>query len=198
MLQIIAILLLLVLVLLIFPISVAFRIERIKAIKGHMVLHWLFGLVRFNIGIPGSIKAIPKHPKKPSKKTKKRRQGDNVRVAIALLKQSTFRRRAFQFIKDILCAVHARDFSLRLRIGLGDPADTGHLWGFLGPVAGVAKNLSSAEILIEPEFIASALEVESQGKFRIIPFQLIALVTAFLFSPTTLQALRLLYRSKAS
>ena len=195
MLQLIEILLVLVLVLLIFPISVAFRIDRIKETKGHMDLHWLFGLVRFKIGIPGPIKAVSRHPQKPRKKTKKRKQDDNVRVAIALLKQPTFRRRAFQFIKNLLRAIHARDFSLRLRIGLNDPADTGHLWGFLGPVAGIAKNLSSAEIIIEPEFIAPALEVESQGKLRIIPLQFITLVTAFMVSPATLQALRMLHRS---
>jgi hypothetical protein len=197
MLQIIVILLLLVLVLLIFPISVAFRLYRIKEIKWHMNFHWLFGLVRFEIRFPGPIKAVSRLKKKPREKTKKRKPGDNVRVAIALLKQPTFRQRAIQFIKDLLCAVHAHDFSLRLRIGLDDPADTGSLWGILGPVAGIAKNLRSAEILIEPDFITPVLEVESQGKLRIVPLQFVALATAFMVSPTTLKALRMLHRRNA-
>ena len=197
MLLIIAILFVLLLVLLTVPISVAFRMDRIKEINGHVIFHWLFGLVRFRIGIPRAVKAVTRHPKKPREKTKKRKQGGNVRVVIALLKQSAFRRRAIRFIKDLLCAAHARDLYLRLRIGLGDPADTGRLWGFLGPVAGIVTNLRSAEVRIEPEFMAPALEVESHGEFRLIPLQFIALATAFMLSPATLQAWRTLRRSNA-
>ena len=197
MLLIIAIPFVLLLVLLTVPISVAFRMERIRKINGHVVFHWLFGVVRFRIGIPSARKAFPRHKKKPREKTRKSKQGGNIRVVIALLKQSAFRRRAFRFIKDLLCAAHARDLYLRLRIGLSDPADTGRLWGFLGPVAGIATNLRNAEVRIEPEFLAPALEVESHGEFRLIPLQCIALATAFMLSPATLQAMRMLLRSKA-
>ncbi len=197
MLIIIAILLLLLLVLLTVPISVAFRMDRIKEINGHVIFHWLFGLVRLRIGIPGAIKAVPRHKKKPRENTKKRWQGGNVRVVIALLKQSAFRRRVIRFIKDLLCAAHARDLYVRLRIGLGDPADTGRLWGLLGPVAGIATNLRFAEVLIEPEFLAPALEVETHGEFRLIPLQFIALAAAFVVSPGTLRAWLTLRRSAA-
>jgi hypothetical protein len=169
--------------------------DRIKEINGHVIFHWLFGLVRLRIGIPSAVKAVSRHKKKPRGKIKKRRQVDNVRVVIALLKQSAFRRRVIRVIKDLLCAAHARDLYVRLRIGLGDPADTGRLWGLLGPVAGIATNLRSAEVRIEPEFLAPALEVESYGEFRLIPLQLIALATAFMLSPATLQAWSTLRRS---
>lgn len=197
MLIIIAILLVLLLVLLTVPISVAFRMDRIKEINGHVIFHWLFGLVRLRIGIPGAVKAVSRHKKKSREKTKKRRQNGNVRVVIALLKESSFRRRVIRFIKDLLCAAHGRDLYLRLRIGLGDPADTGRLWGLLGPVAGIVTNLRSAEVRIEPEFLAPALEVETYGEFRCIPLQFIALATAFMLSPATLQAWRTLRRGNA-
>ena len=197
MLLIIAILLVLLLVLLTVPISVTFRMDRIKEINGHVIFHWLFGLVRFRVGIPRAVKAVKRHPKKTREKTKKRKQGDNVRVVIALLKQSVFRRRVIRFSKDLFCAAHARDIYLRLRIGLGDPADTGRLWGVLGPVTGIATNLRFAEVRIEPEFLAPALEVESHGKLRLIPLQFIVLATAFMLSPATLQAWRTLHRSNA-
>jgi hypothetical protein len=197
MLPIIVILLLLLLVLLAVPISVAFRLDRIKEINGQVIFYWFFGLVKFRIGIPRAVKAVTRHPKKIRGKTKKHKPGDKVRVVIALLKQSAFRRHVTRLIKDLLCAAHARDLYLRLRIGLGDPADTGRLWGFLGPVAGIATNLRFAEVLIEPEFMAPALEVESHGKLRLIPLQLIALATVFMLSPVTLQAWRTLRRSNA-
>ena len=70
MLLIIAILLVLLLVLLTVPISVAFRLDRIKEINGHVIFYWLFGLVRFRIGVPGAVKAVSRHNKKPREKTK--------------------------------------------------------------------------------------------------------------------------------
>jgi len=197
MLPIIVILLVLLLVLLTVPISVAFRLDRIKEINGQVIFHWFFGLVKFRIGIPRAVKAVTRHPKKTRGKTKKYKPGDKVRVVIALLKQSAFRRHVIRLIKDLLCAAHARDLYLRLRIGLDDPADTGRLWGFLGPVAGIATNLRFAEVLIEPEFMAPALEVESHGELRLIPIQFIALATVFMLSPVTLQAWRRLRRSNA-
>ena len=194
---IIAILLALLAVLLAVPITVTFRINRIKEIKGQISFHWLFGLVRFRIGIPGAAKSETQHKRKPTKKTRKRKRGSNARGVFALLKQSAFRRRAIRFIKDVLRVTHARDLYLRLRIGLGDPADTGRLWVLLGPIAGIASNLRSAEVHIEPEFMDPLLEVESHGEFRLIPLQFIALVTAFVVSPKTLHAWRTLRQSNA-
>ncbi len=192
---VIGILLALLFVLLAVPITVAFRIDRIKEIRGQVKFHWLFGLVRFQTGIPGAAKAEPQRTPKPGKITGKRRPGAHVRGVFALLRQSAFWRRAIRFIKDLLHAIHAHDLYLRLRIGLGDPADTGRLWALIGPVSGIAANLHSAEVCIEPEFMDSVLEVESHGEFRLIPLQFIALATAFAASPTTLRAWRTLRRS---
>jgi len=192
-----AILLALLLVLLALPITVAFRVDRIKEIKGHVIFHWLYGLVRFRIGIPGTSKAEPHRKQKHTKKTRKRNPGAHARGVFALLKQSAFRRRAIRFIKDVLRATHAHDLYLYLRIGLGDPADTGCLWALLGPIAGIATNLRRAEVRIEPEFMDPVLEVESHGEVRLIPLQFIALAAAFVISPGTLHAWRTLRQSAA-
>lgn len=197
MLPIIAILFILLFVLLIVPISIAFKINSAKKTKGYVIFHWLFGVVRFRLGIPGIDIAFLRNKEKTRKKTKKSRKNDNFKVVIAMLRQSAFRLRAIRFIKSLLGAAHAHDLYFRLRIGLGDPADTGRLWGFLGPVAGVAANLRNAEVHIEPEFVDPALEVESHGAFRLIPIQFIALAVAFVLSPAALQAWRTILRSKA-
>ena len=149
------------------------------------------------MSVPGAVKVEDQHKKKLQVKTKKRKQFGNVRNIIALLKQSAFSRRFIRFIKDILRATHARDLYLRLRIGLGDPADTGRLWGLLGPIAGILTNLRPAEVRIEPEFTDPVLEVESHGEFHLIPLQFIGLATAFVVSPATLNAWFTLRRSNA-
>ncbi|MDH3468239.1 MAG: DUF2953 domain-containing protein [Gammaproteobacteria bacterium] len=187
----------LLLLLLAVPITVAFRIDRIKKVNGYMSFQWLFGLLRFRIGIPGAAKAKPRRKPKPSKKSGKRKPVGNARSVLTLLNQSAFRRRAIRLIKNAIHATNPRDVYLRLRIGLGDPADTGRLWALLGPVAGIATNLRSAEVRIEPEFMDPVLEVESHGALRLIPLQFLALVIAFVASPTTMRAWRMLRQSNA-
>ena len=186
----IAILLALVLTLLATPITVVFRIDRIEEIKGQLSIRWLFGLVRFRLGIPGAAKPEPQRKQKAVKKIRNRKPGITARAILNLLKETVFRRRVIRFIKDILYSIHGRGLYLRLRIGLDDPADTGYLWALLGPVAGVAANLRSAEVRLEPEFMDPVLEVESHGEFRLVPLQFIALAIKFVVSPTTLRAWR--------
>jgi hypothetical protein len=194
---IIGLLLTLLLVLLAMPITVAFRIDRVKEIKGQVSFRWLFGLVRFRIGIPGDKKHAKRFKRKRVKKTGKRRKGGNARSVIRVLKQSAFRRRAIRFFKYVLRATHATDLYFRLRIGLGDPADTGRIWALFGPVAGFASNIRSAEVRIEPEFIEPVLEVESHGEFSLIPLQFIALTVLFVVSPMTIRAFRTLRQGVA-
>ena len=188
-------LLALVIALLAVPLTVVFSIHRIKQTQGHVRFRWLFGLVRFQLRIPQAASAeLGDEPRpEPTAKKKaaspgKRSKKGNPRGILSLLKQSAFRRRVYQFMRDLLAATHAQHLFLRLRIGLGDPADTGRLWAIIGPIAGLAQNLRSAEVRIEPEFMDPLFEVETHGRFRLVPIQFIALATGFLLSPTMLRA----------
>lgn len=160
--------------------------------QGYARFRWLFGLVKFQAQFPDKTKQVRHQkrqsttkPKKPKPKPK-----NNARGVIALFKQSAFRRHLMTFIKKILRATHAQDLYLKLRIGLGDPADTGMLWAVMGPLSGMMKNVQNTTIEIEPEFIDAVMEVESHGRFRLIPLQFIALVLAFILSPTSIRAWR--------
>ena len=192
MLQIVAVLLALIILLLTIPVKVSFKIGRIKEIKGQVILYGLFGLVRFRVSVPGGAQIARQHKRKPKETAEKRKKRGKVRDVLALLKQSPFRRRAIRFISSLLRATHTRAFYLRLRIGLGDPADTGRLWGFLGPIAGIAANFRHAKVRIEPEFMFSVFELESHGELRFIPLQFIGLAAAFAASPETRYAWRTL------
>ena len=179
------------------PLTVVFSIHRIKEARGLVRFRWLFGLVRFQLRIPQADRPEPRPQSTTRKKAKPPRQTKekvNARGIVSLLKQPAFRRRLYRFIRDMLRATHARNLFLRLRIGLGDPADTGRLWAVIGPIAGMAQNLRSAAVRIEPEFMDPVFEVESHGQFRLVPIQFIALMVAFLMSPTMLPAWRRLLR----
>ena len=196
-LHIITVLLALLLMLLTVPITVAFRIERSKEVMGQLTFNWLFGLVRYRKAIPGDAQGASQPKRKRRGKSGKSKRVGNGRTVWTLLKQPPFRRRTVRFIKGIIGAIQARDFYLHLRIGLGDPADTGRLWGLLGPLAGIVANIRRAEVRIEPDFTDPVLEIESHGELRLIPLQFIGLTTAFVVSPATLHAWRTLRRSNA-
>ena len=182
-------LLALVIALLAVPLTVAFSIYRIEATEGYVRFRWLFGLVRFQVRIPQASKVEPPPKCIPKKKLEspKRIKKGNAREIVSLLKQSAFRWRAYKFIRSMLCAIHAQNLFVRVRIGLSDPADTGRLWAVIGPIAAIVQNLRSVEVHIKPEFMAPAFEVESHGQFRLVPIQFIALITVFTLSPTTLR-----------
>ena len=124
-------------------------------------------------------------------------QKDSAGGLFLLLKQRSFRRRVYKFVRDMSRATHARNLFFRLRVGVGDPADTGRLWAIIGPVAGMMQNLRSVAVHIEPEFMDPVFEVESHGQFRFVPIQLITLTAAFMLSPTMLRAWRRLRRRNA-
>jgi len=173
------------------PLTVAFSIHRIKQTEGYVRFRWLFGLVRLQVRIPRAGRREPRPDATPKKKAKRLRQTKkrgSGRAIVSLLKQPAFRRRVFKFIRDTLRATHTRDLFLRLRIGLGDPADTGRLWVIIGPIAGMAQILRSATVRIEPEFVDAVFEVESHGQFRVVPIQVIALAATFMLSPTMVRA----------
>lgn len=72
---------------------------------------------------------------------------------------------------------------MHLRIGLGDPADTGQLWALMGPVAGVLANCKGASFEIEPEFYEETFELDSSGRIEFVPLQILYLTIAMLLSP---------------
>ena len=186
-----ALLLALVVALLAVPLTVAFQLHRIEETRGVVRFRWLFGLVRFQLRIPRPGRAGPRDAaawRKKERTPRRRKQKTCAGGLLSLARRAAFRRRIYRFVRDILRATHARDLVLHLRIGLGDPADTGRLWAVIGPLAGMARSLRAATVRVEPEFMDPVFEVESHGRFRLVPIQFIAIAAAFMLSPIMLRA----------
>ena len=183
----ILILFMLLLGLLAVPLSLSYSINRdLKQLQGNARIRWLFGLVNFQTHFPVASSAAIDDRHKPKNKTETKKSNNN--NFVSLFKHKQFRKHSIQFIKKLLRACHARNLFLKLRIGLGDPADTGMLWSIMGPISGMLKNLQGININIQPEFMDETLAIESHGNFRFIPLQFIALLSAFLLSPITIRA----------
>ena len=182
------------LVLLALPVEAAFRLEGIEAFTGQITIRWLFGLVRIRIPVPG----VRERPAKPAaereaarKRPRRKARRGPARV-LAVLGQTAFRRRAYRLVEDLVRAVHVSQLRRRMRLGVGDPADTGRLWAVVGPLNAAAQGLRGAEVQIEPEFMDPVLEFRAQGRVLVVPLQVLALAVSFALSPPSIRAWRTL------
>jgi len=178
--------LLLVMALLAIPLELRFRLSRHEVIEGDATLVWLFGLLKVNLS--NAETSLEGDDKKKAAKRNKR--GSSFLSLSRALRQKPVRSRLIRFVRDIWHAIKREDFRLFIRLGLGDPADTGMLWAIIGPLSGMLFAAEDADITIEPDFIESAMALESSGKIRLIPLQLLYLIMGLLLSPTIWRGLR--------
>jgi hypothetical protein len=191
---VVVILFALIIALLAIPFDIKFKIQRREEFHSDVAVQWLFGIVRFNIPSQRTQK-LEKKPHKIKKIKKTRKKAANVSAAKDLLWNARFRYRVFKFVKDLLHIIHIAGFYIRLRLGLDDPADTGRLWAWLGPLAVFLSSLSNSMVQLEPDFQTEIVYLDSSGRMRIVPLQVFFTVFAFLFSPVTVSALWTMYRS---
>ena len=166
------------------PVTLSFQISWQRAFQGKIRVQWAFGLVHVQLPL-NQLKSPPPGSEEPAQKINRLERPSRDRMKpLTIIRQSTFRRRITRFIRDCWHAIHKRDISLRVRIGLGDPADTGQLWAVVGPVAGILSTVRDASIEIIPEFFDTTFEVDSSGNIRLIPLQMIYLTAGLLLSPS--------------
>ena len=172
------------------PVTFSYRLNWQRKFEGEVNLCWLFGLVRVRLAPPrrrrlaAAKKQIEEADEAEAKPKRKKLR------PLAALRQEAFRRRLLRFVRDLWRAVRKRDLALRIRVGLGDPADTGQLWALLGPLSGLLANLENASVEIEAEFIDAVFEVDSHGNISVVPLQLIYLVLGLLCSPPFWRGMR--------
>jgi hypothetical protein len=172
------------------PVTMMFQVSWQQALQSDIKLLWLFGLV--HVRLPSFQSKAPslEGEELAQKNIYFERSPRKNSSLFAVIWQKAFRRRIIRFISDSWHAVHKRDISLRIRIGLGDPADTGQLWAVVGPVAGILSNVQDASIQILPDFLDTTFELDSSGNIRIIPLQIIYLTIGLLLSPPVWQGIK--------
>ena len=182
-----AIAFLFIIALLAIPVEIAFNIQRREMFYSSFSIGWLFGVVRLPLKMNGS-----EPSSKPQKRKKKRKGGESGRRTIAIAGNKSFRLRLIRFFKDIIGAVQVSGLTLRARLGLDDPADTGMLWGFIGPFSVLLAGIRKAVIRIEPEFMNETFEFESKGEIRVVPLKVITIIVFFILSPVTIRMIWML------
>lgn len=169
------------------PVTVAFELAGMAPLRGQVWVRALFGLIQFHIPTPVAQEA-PEHPAS----RKRRTRGGGGANALDALRQAEFRRRIYRLARDLFGAAHLHQVRLRMRLGLGDPADTGLLWAFVGPLNAMAQDMPNVDVGIEPDFMEPVCEFEVHGRLMLIPLQLLTLAIAFALSPTSMRVWRTL------
>lgn len=178
---------LLLLALLAVPVDLAFRLRISAGFEGRLTIGWLFGLIRIPVRLGGerSKKKAEKRRKKRVRKAKKPRRGGR-----PVFLSGEFWRWLLGLLRRLLARIHVYRLFLSVNLGLDDPADTGRLWGGVGPVAAMLAAIPLADVRIQPNFEEAALLVESEGEIRIYPLAIIATVVATALSPATWRVFR--------
>ena len=179
--------LLVVIALLAIPLVIEFRVEWPNGEQNEIVLLWALGFVRTRL--------VSRAPDKTSTESSSPREsikGDSSKSTnvLAAMRLQSFRQRTYRFVGDLWRTIKKENVHVRARIGLGDPADTGKLWAFVGPASGVIGGLKEVSAVIEPDFADKVFEVDGRGRLRIVPLQVVAVVVRVLVSPAIWRGLR--------
>ena len=169
------------------PVEIEFAVKRKEKLEGFVCFIWMFGLVRREISSDGGKEeeagGEAKAETKPKKKSKSRWRGRLMKMATA----KTFLARLARYVRDVTACVRIYGVRLDARIGTGDPADTGMLWGFIGPAELLLAGLSNIRSNIKPEFNEEILELDGEGRVRVIPLRVLAATFLFLLSPAVIK-----------
>ena len=173
----------LIVILLAMPVTLTYQFSWKETPSANLRLNWAFGLVRADVS-PDLAKPGPDKPDATRKKAARRGKSTGRKNFMAAIRQAPFRRRMLRFVTDLWRTIHKKNVQLLVRLGLGDPADTGQLWAVLGPLSGMLARLRDIRVTIEPDFLDATLEVDSSGTIRMIPLQVAVIVFGLLFSPS--------------
>ena len=171
------------------PVSITYALNRSENLDGYFAVVGWFGLLRYRRTLDeASRERTPRE--KTAKKRVKKKGGRHQKTFYRLFRQSAFRDRLWQFVKDLMRALQARGLYLHAKVGLDGPYETGMLWAWIGTFSAMARGQSFADIDIAPDFVQPGLKFQSGGNIRFYPLQIIALSSRFLISPVSLRAWR--------
>jgi len=159
---------------------------------------WLFGLVRFDL--PGRSSrestSTSRERASPPRRTAAEDRGRRprrrrARVARRLLAIDGLAPRVARLVRELVRAFGWRRAWVEVHLGLGDPALTGELCGFVSPWLVLAP-WRPVEVRFEPDFDHALLDAEAGASGRLVPARLIGALGRFAVSRPGLRTLGVL------
>ena len=172
------------------PFDILCHIEVYEKPKFRIRLKWLFGLLKKDI----------RAKKKPTKKKKKQKLGEGRKwlwAAFRIIRIKGMLKELRRLVKGILNSLKIRELRVNLKVGLDDPADTAFLVGIINASRLFWKTSFPHEIDIRPDYEGQVfLEGYTHLTVRVLPIQIVASLLRFLFSWSTMKAMRILVVAK--
>ena len=176
------------------PLETVLSLEVYGKPRFRMRMVWLFGLVGKDIK-RGKKKTEEK--KKEVEGKQKRRRRISARTIFKILRIKGLLRQLRVLLKDLLRTFRIRDLGADFKVGLGNPADTGFLFNFIGPINFFLSSLFPFPVRVQPSFAGGAgLEGYLHGAVRLQPIQLVMPFLRFTFSLPAIRVIKLLVVSK--
>ncbi len=172
------------------PVDLAFSYERGEGSRWRMRIGWLFGLIGKELG------GGKKDREKKHKEMKAKKGRGSFRGPLAVFRARGFSGRLLLLARRLVRSVQVRDVDVEFQVGTGDPAETGLLFGVIGPSAALARSGFSSNIRIEPNFVEETFEGHARGAVRVYPIKLIPPLVALALSPATFRGVRALRRAR--
>ena len=171
--------------LLIVPIEAEFKFNNLNGSEKTVKLKALFGLLSKTVYT--SDKSKISKPKEKAEVKKEKKSGSGLSKIISLLQNGKFLRKTALTLKKLLSSIKPELKHFHFRLGLNDPADTGIIWGLIGPVSGIFYGFTEKEVVIEPDFLDPALGLDTRGSVSIVPLEILIILIGYLFSPTVIK-----------
>ena len=122
-----------------------------------------------------------------------------LRITYEILRTKGLFKQLGSFIKRIIRQIKIRELTANFKLGLDNPADTGMLFAFIGPLNLAINYFLPNPIKIEPSFTGESLITGYlYGAVRLWPIQLAASLVGLAFSLPALRAIKkmVLYKWK--
>ncbi|RLC93790.1 MAG: hypothetical protein DRI40_08315 [Chloroflexi bacterium] len=172
-------------ILLVVPVDVDFSVERETDFRSRARVKWMFGLIGKEIG-----------GRRNEKKGKQKEHRLNLRSLLAAMTTGGFPHKLLAFAKDAARALKIRELEANLRVGLGDPAETGMLFSAIAPTMFFIRSWPSVDVNVEPDFEQKRFQGYCKGAIRTIPLSFARAFIPFVFSKTTIRAFRAMLRDR--
>lgn len=173
--------------LLLIPVTLAFRIHWPERRNNDVRVIWAFGLVDVRVSDSDDSDEAEDDAGEGDVEAHK---GSSPRKPMAAIRYKPFRQRVVRFIRELWRAARKEDVFLDVRLGLGDPADTGQLWAWMGPLSALLVYTSDAHVSLQPDFHAQRCDIDTGGRMTVVPLQIIGLALGLLVSPDFWRGLR--------
>ena len=172
------------------PFDILCHIEVYEKPKFRIRLKWLFGLLKKDI----------RAKKKPTKKKEKGKLGEGRKwlwAAFRIIRIKGMLKELRRLVKGILNSLKIRELRVNLKVGLDDPADTAFLVGIINSSRLFWKPSFPHEIDIRADYEGQVfLEGYTHLTVRVLPIQIVVSLLRFLFSWSTMKAMRILVVAK--